>query len=437
MDNINDINSYNSLTMSLNNKKELRTSTSYSSTKKNITNEFDQTLKNFDINSFKRVSIEIHNNIQRTSINIDKAFTNTQNISTKDEDSSSSTLTKLPKIQNHINSSTLNGHQNLTTNNFFLNENNSTKNLGKKVFSSINDISSSNTNGGMHSNSKIPNSTKYRSSYMGSANRIYGNHYYKSKNYDSLLSPPDPLLKRTVVPKVNPRFGKMKEYIPLPEFKGEEPFTKFEYRPIMKEMLTSPSIEKQYEVSLYINSYKMMNNLIYLKTQLNKEGLISIENLVNVKKLNKYYKNEEEEEEEMMQMEQTQLNNFSGNTLENNLINIKDTNINNSQENNTEIIINQNQQYEEESTINNNITNMTKENSHNVRILKTGNFMRPKTVYNELKPYYTLKNKNDNTLIFESRFESGNLLAAFRTEDENSYQLYLQNDTNTTKNMYI
>ena len=58
---------------------------------------------------------------------------------------------------------------------------------------------------------------------------------------------------------------------------------------------------------------------------------------------------------------------------------------------------------------------MTKENSHNVRILKTGNFMRPKTVYNELKPYYTLKNKNDNTLIFESRFESGNLLAAFRT----------------------
>ena len=432
MDNINDINSYNSLTMSLNNKKELRTSTSYSSTKKNITNEFDQTLKNFDINSFKRVSIEIHNNIQRTSINIDKAFTNTQNISTKDEDSSSSTLTKLPKIQNHINSSTLNGHQNLTTNNFFLNENNSTKNLGKKVFSSINDISSSNTNRGMHSNSKIPNSTKYRSSYMGSANRIYGNHYYKSKNYDSLLSPPDPLLKRTVVPKVNPRFGKMKEYIPLPEFKGEEPFTKFEYRPIMKEMLTSPSIEKQYEVSLYINSYKMMHNLIYLKTQLNKEGLISLENLVNVKKLNKYYKNEEEEEEEMMQMEQTQLNNFSGNTLENNLINIKDTNINNSQENNTEIIINQNQQYEEESTINNNITNMTKENSHNVRILKTRNFMRPKTVYNELKPYYTLKNKNDNTLIFESRFESGNLLAAFRTEDENSYQLYLQNDTNTT-----
>ena len=431
MDNINDINSYNSLTMSINPKKELKQSTSYNSAKKNISTELNTALKNFDVNSFKRVSIEIHNNIQRTSFNIDKDLTNTQNISTKDEDSSSSILTKLPKIQNHINSNTLNTNQNLTANNFFLNENKSSSNLGKKVFSSINDSTTSNNNkGGKIKNSNIPNSTKYRSSKMGSANRIYENHIYKSKNYDALLTPPDPLLKRTVVPKVNPRFGKMKEYIPLPEFKGEEPFTKFEYKPILKEMLTSPSIEKQYEVSLYINSNKMRNNLIYLKTQLNKDGLISLENLVNVKKLNKYYKNEDEEEEEIIQMEQTQLNNnYIGTTLENNAINSKDININNSQENNTDVINIQNQQYEEETTINN---NTAKDNTNNNRTLKGGNFIRPKTVYNELKPYYTLKNKNDNTLIFESRFESGNLLAAFRTEDENSYQLYLQNDTNTT-----
>ena len=429
MDNINDINSYNSLTMSLNPKKELKSSTSYSATKKIISNELNTSLKHFDVSSFKRVSIEIHNNIQRSSTNIDKDFTNTQNISTKDEDSSSSILTKLPMIQNHINSKNLNTNQNLTANNFFLDENNSSTNIGKKVFSSINDRATSNNNKtGKIKNSNIPNSTKYRSSYMGSANTIYGNHLYKSKNYDALLTPPDPLLKRTVVPKVNPRFGKMKEYIPLPEFNGEEPFTKFEYRPIMKEMLTSPSIERQYEVSLYLNSNKMMNNLIYLKTQLNKDGLISLENLVNVKKLNKYYKNEDDEEEEMTQIEQTQIiNNFSGRTIENNGINAKETNINNSQENNTDIMINANQQYEEETAINN---NTTKDNINNNRLLKDG--IRPKTVYNELKPYYILKNKNDNTLIFESRFESGNLLAAFRTEDENSYQLYLQNDTNTT-----
>ena len=435
MDNINDINSYNSITMSQNLKKELRVSTSYSSTKINIANELNKTLKNTDTNPFKRVSIELHNNTQRTSINIDKALANTQNISTKDEDSSSSTLTKLPKIQNHINFNSLKGSQNIISNNFFLNENNSSKNFNQKDFSSINDISSTNSGiARLLNNTNMPNSTKNRSSYMSSAGRKYSNYTYKSKNYDSILSPPDPLLKRTVVPKVNPRFGKMKEYIPLPEFKGEEPFTKFEYKPILKEMLTSPSIEKQYEVSLYLNSNKMLNNLIYLKTQLNKDGLISLENLVNVKKLNKYYKNEDEEEEEIIQIEQTQ-HNFSGNILENKGINNSEINTNNLQEKNSEILINGNKQYEEERSINN---GSPKDNTNNNRILKTGVFpqnnkyMRPKTVYNELKPYYTLKNKNDNTLIFESRFESGNLLCAFRTEDENSYQLYLQNDTNTT-----
>ena len=436
MDNINDINSYNSITMSPSIPKEKRVSTSYSFTKINLANELSKTLKNLDTNPFKKVSIELHNNLQRTSINKDKVFTNTQNISTKEEDSSSSTLTKLPKIQNHINSNTLTGSQYLTSNNFFSNENNSIKNT-QKDFASLSDANTSNSNAAkILNNSNYPNSTKNRSSYMGSANRIYGSHPYKNKNYDSIISPPDPLLKRTVVPKVNPRFGKMKQYIPLPDFKGEEPFTKFEYKPIMKEMLTTPSIEKQYEVSLYINSNKMLNNLIYLKTQLNKDGLISLENLVNVKKLNKYYKNEDEEEEEMIPINPIQ-NNYSGATLENNGINNKDLNINNSQDNNAELLINGNKHYEEENSINN---NEQKDGNNNNKFLKTGTFandnnnkyLRPKTVYNELKPYYTLKNKNDNTLIFESRFESGNLLCAFRTEDENCYQLYLQNDTNTT-----
>ena len=120
MDNINDINSYNSITMSPSIPKEKRVSTSYSFTKINLANELSKTLKNLDTNPFKKVSIELHNNlqrtsIQRTSINKDKVFTNTQNISTKEEDSSSSTLTKLPKIQNHINSNTLTGSQYLTS----------------------------------------------------------------------------------------------------------------------------------------------------------------------------------------------------------------------------------------------------------------------------------------------------------------------------------
>jgi len=46
------------------------------------------------------------------------------------------------------------------------------------------------------------------------------------------------------------------------------------------------------------------------------------------------------------------------------------------------------------------------------------------------QPYYTPEDEKDNTLVFESRFESGNLLAAIKTS-ENEYDLILQNDINT------
>lgn len=44
--------------------------------------------------------------------------------------------------------------------------------------------------------------------------------------------------------------------------------------------------------------------------------------------------------------------------------------------------------------------------------------------------FYTLENENDLTLLFESRFESGNLLSAWKVSD-NEYDLILQNDINT------
>ena len=53
----------------------------------------------------------------------------------------------------------------------------------------------------------------------------------------------------------------------------------------------------------------------------------------------------------------------------------------------------------------------------------------------DLVPYYIPENDDDCTLQFESRFESGNLLCAFKTEEtpkKINYQLLLQNDTNTT-----
>ena len=47
-----------------------------------------------------------------------------------------------------------------------------------------------------------------------------------------------------------------------------------------------------------------------------------------------------------------------------------------------------------------------------------------------LDPYYTPKSESDKTLVFESRFESGNLAAATKSSDT-EYNLILQNDTNS------
>jgi hypothetical protein len=45
--------------------------------------------------------------------------------------------------------------------------------------------------------------------------------------------------------------------------------------------------------------------------------------------------------------------------------------------------------------------------------------------------YYKKKNDYDRTLIFESRFESGNLAAALKVNNSD-YHLLLQNDVNTS-----
>ena len=120
----------------------------------------------------------------------------------------------------------------------------------------------------------------------------------------------------------------MKAHIILPEFKGEEPLIKIEYKPALKDLMKSITIEKQYEVNLYVNSCKMLNNLIYLKTKLSKEGLIILENLINVKKLNHNYNNESEEEDENdNQPLYDSLNNININNNNNEINNKNDLNI--------------------------------------------------------------------------------------------------------------
>ena len=57
-----------------------------------------------------------------------------------------------------------------------------------------------------------------------------------------------------------------------------------------------------------------------------------------------------------------------------------------------------------------------------------GNAANFNKFYSELAPYYDLEDEYDDTLIFESRFESGNLGEAYRV-GEYEYNLYMQDDT--------
>ena len=47
-----------------------------------------------------------------------------------------------------------------------------------------------------------------------------------------------------------------------------------------------------------------------------------------------------------------------------------------------------------------------------------------------VEPFYARRSPDDQTLVFESRFESGNLAAATKVNDS-EYHLLLQNDVNT------
>ncbi len=52
--------------------------------------------------------------------------------------------------------------------------------------------------------------------------------------------------------------------------------------------------------------------------------------------------------------------------------------------------------------------------------------------YPSLKPYYVKESDNDPTLIFESRFESGNLRRVVQVGEPYSYNLILKYDYQTT-----
>ena len=67
------------------------------------------------------------------------------------------------------------------------------------------------------------------------------------------------------------------------------------------------------------------------------------------------------------------------------------------------------------------------------RLLKNASAKAKPGENTEATPYYTLSDPSDKTLLFESRFESGNLNHALKISD-NEYNLSMQNDINSAGN---
>ena len=503
----NEINSYNSLSMNQSNKQEIKSSKLYSSSKVLIKSDLTEKLKKTQINTSKKVILNINNvngnilNIENggninneNNVNINPNNNKSEEIDINEKTTSSKNLTKLPKItkyaiqtnsilesssninplisiSNSIDKTIMNGNQRLyyTKHQLLYNDHLKHKNASKKRKNSLRLSGTAN----FESQKKNKNSDNF-------------NNNKKNQN--------------------EPKLGKMKEYIILPDFIGDEPITEMIFNPILQDNLMKPQNEKQYEINLYLNSHKMLNNLIYLKIPLNKDGIIPTQNIINVKKLNRENKFEEDDEE-MVSENQKEINakdtnppsqneenkpiiiqkmkpyvsisEYPGNykpqkkirnemdlKISQNIINkinnnenmdknvIKSTrgsmNLNlfemckryqnnceyNAEKNSDNYMsksihipngINyfENKTDKNEDSINNNTSDIANEKTNEQTI-------QLNTIYGGIQPYYKLKNEKDKTLIFESRFESGNLLAAFKTEEENNYQLYLQNDTNTT-----
>ena len=290
-----------------------------------------------------------------------------------------------PKNENIINVNSQNKNNNITLekkNENPISTNSLIRNSSKEnLNSNIDSTSSNNYNNYINniSNKLHKNIEKNNEKIMNQR----GNLTQRTNDYkrfiNPLIKPADPLIKRTIFPTFKPKFGKMKYHINLPNFIGNEPIIKFEYKPCNFNLQNQN--EKMYEVNLYINSHTMLNKLVYLKTNLNKDGCIELENIVNVKKLN-------------------------NSTSEDN--NNTYNNINNKENKSSTSDILNNQNQDNLSLNQNNINNKHSNKNKSEQL------------------------PNDETLIFESRFESGNLLCAFKGDNDNSYQLYLQNDTNTT-----
>ena len=509
-----EINSYNSLIMNQTNKNNQKFNKTYSSSKLVNSKEISSSKNKNQLLSDKKAVHNANLNCFNTDNTLNKNLKNISKKQTEDKDSSSKNVKKLPKILKYT----------IQTNSLLDSKCDNSSNVNGGAISISNPTdktmkeNNNNNEENDHSQRNLLLKKEFKEKISIQIDRKGSLKLSDSKNLESMkkiLMPVESIKTKKIKSKKEINFGKMKEYIKLPEFIGDEPLTEIIFNPIIDDNLTKPQNEKQYEINLYLNSHKMLSNLVYLKTPLNKDGTIPIQNIINVKKLKaENNKSEAEDEEEIIPEtnkeksepappadadEQLKLiipkkrfisiSEYPGNynkpekvptnerqirfsqDIESGITSGYDNldklyqqesnnkiinNINNIQNeyfkkktNNSEIYIdklkdnsfndNINIKERRASKFTNNLSkNIEDDNNNDINseendgVNENDKEIQLNTIYGEILPYYKLKDEKDKTLIFESRFESGNLLCAFRTDEPNKYQLFLQNDTNTT-----
>ena len=302
----NDVNSYNSLSMNHLRKVENKSPKIYLSTKviyeKDIanTNPKSQNSKIFAKTNILNIDREEKNNIIKHNSNESEENDISQknlnfNININEnllKNKTTKTLTKLPKItkytikttsnllnlnpvktvSNSIDKTLYKNQTLFTKNKIFVNTHIKIKNSSKKrknslrlsgseIFETIHsqiDIASSESNNIINNKNNINNYNSICS------NNINININLNDKINNQLKENLNNTINKKIKAKNEPKLGKMKEYIKLPDFIGEEPLTEMLFTPVFEDLANSYN-EKQYEINLYLKTQMKVRKMIFLR----------------------------------------------------------------------------------------------------------------------------------------------------------------------------
>ena len=120
-------------------------------------------------------------------------------------------------------------------------------------------------------------------------NSFYETGQVKNQNNESLslrkslIPPPDPLIERQIIPLNKPKFGKNFPTINLEQFDYKDMISENFILTKREKILIT---EKEYLFDIYINSFKLLQRLVYYKEKYDNNN-VTIENIINLREFEK------------------------------------------------------------------------------------------------------------------------------------------------------